>query len=147
MSITERANGVRKRIPFAYWIVYDLVSLPVLAWAVTQHAWAIPAAGMWVVAAFFDINEALVKWQRRRSASGFSTITPRFLDVLARTGSRVMAAAAVDLTVAEVTYHRDRDPVFEREWRAAEGRARHMLKLRKAGRPVGTRRAPANPYW
>lgn len=70
-----------------------------------------------------------------------------FLDVLAKTGSRAMAAAAVELTVAEVTRHRDADPAFEREWRAAEARARKSMERRVAQRPVGARRPQPNPYW
>jgi hypothetical protein len=64
-SFVARANGVRKRIPFAYWLAYDAVVAPVLVWATARTLWALPALAMLAVAAFFDVNEAIVKWSRR----------------------------------------------------------------------------------
>ncbi len=66
MSIVERCNGVRKRIPFAYWLAYDLVLLPFLLWGTASlSGWFALPGVMLVVAMFFDINEAIVKWARR----------------------------------------------------------------------------------
>lgn len=66
-SFVERANGVRKRIPFAYWLCYDAVVAPLLVWGCVARSWLF-AAGlvMLAFAAFFDVNEAFVKWERRR---------------------------------------------------------------------------------
>jgi hypothetical protein len=65
-SFVERANRVRKSIPFGYWIAYDLAMMPVMYWVVWERVfWAIPAALMFCVACFFDVNEAVVKWDRR----------------------------------------------------------------------------------
>lgn len=67
-SFVERANRVRKRIPFGYWIAYDLVMVPVMLWVGIERIWwAFPAALMWCVAVFFDVNEAIVKWDRRQA--------------------------------------------------------------------------------
>lgn len=68
MSFTERANKVRKRIPFAYWLFYDLVIAPFLVWGIVSVSWlfTIPVVPF-LVAVFFDLNEAVVKWSRRRS--------------------------------------------------------------------------------
>jgi hypothetical protein len=66
VSFTDKANGVRKRIPFAYWLVYDAVLLPLLVWGFTMSRWFIVGLVMLAVAAFFDINEAVVKWAMRR---------------------------------------------------------------------------------
>jgi hypothetical protein len=64
-SFVERANAVRKRIPFGYWIAYDLVCMPVFLWVAYDRIWwAFPAAIMFCVAVFFDVNEAIVKWSR-----------------------------------------------------------------------------------
>jgi hypothetical protein len=65
-DFVERCNGVRKRIPFAYWLVYDIVLAPFLIWGVLSlSAWfAVPLA-MLAFAAFFDVNEAVVKWVQR----------------------------------------------------------------------------------
>ena len=70
MSFTDRCNAVRKRIPFAYWLCYDAVVLPFLVWACASLSWwfAVPLA-MLAFAAFFDVNEAIVKWHRKRAAT------------------------------------------------------------------------------
>jgi hypothetical protein len=66
MSFTYRANRVRKRIPFAYWLVYDAVVAPLLVWgAVALSLWFMAGLAMLAVAAFFDVNEAIVKWKER----------------------------------------------------------------------------------
>lgn len=66
MSFTERANTVRKRIPFAYWLVWDAVLTPFLIWGLVSASWTFvfPLA-MLAMAVFFDVNEAVVKWARR----------------------------------------------------------------------------------
>lgn len=66
MSFTDRANSVRKSIPFAYWLMYDIVLLPFLVWAsLALSPWfGIPISFL-LVAMFFDINEAVVKWVER----------------------------------------------------------------------------------
>lgn len=65
-SFVERCNKVRKRIPFGYWIAYDLAMMPLAIWAAWERLfWAYPALLMFCVAAFFDVNEAIVKWSRR----------------------------------------------------------------------------------
>jgi hypothetical protein len=64
MSFVERANDVRHRIPFAYWIAYDVVVAPLMIWGIIS-LFAIGLV-MLAVATFFDLNEAAVKWSRRR---------------------------------------------------------------------------------
>lgn len=67
MSFVERANGVRKRIPFVYWLLYDAVCVFPMIWATKQAGWWVaPAWVMFALAAFFDVNEAFVKAARRR---------------------------------------------------------------------------------
>lgn len=70
MSFVERANAVRETIPFAYWLLFDAVLGPllVLGWwdasTAARAAWAL-ALTMWLLAVFFDVNEAVVKATRR----------------------------------------------------------------------------------
>lgn len=67
MSFTDRANRVRKRIPFAYWLAYDVVLAPFLIWgAVTLSLWFLVPLAWLAVASFFDVNEAIVKWALRK---------------------------------------------------------------------------------
>lgn len=62
----SRCNAVRKRIPFAYWIAYDVVALPLMAWgAVALSPWFCVGLAMLGFAAFFDVTEAIVKWGER----------------------------------------------------------------------------------
>lgn len=66
-SFVERANRVRGRVPFAYWLAYDVVLTPLLVYGfVSLSRWFAVGLGMLAFAAFFDVNEAFVKWQRRR---------------------------------------------------------------------------------
>ena len=64
-SFTERANEVRRRVPFAYWLAYDIVVAPFLIWGIATVSWlfVLPLL-MLAFAAFFDLNEAIVKWGR-----------------------------------------------------------------------------------
>jgi len=65
-SFTARANAIRKRVPFAYWLVYDAVTAPLLVWgAVALSPWFWIGLVMLAFAAFFDVNEAFVKWAYR----------------------------------------------------------------------------------
>lgn len=66
-SFVERANRVRHRIPFAYWLVFDAVLVPLLVWGLVavSPVYAVGLA-LLAVAVFFDVNEAFVKWERRR---------------------------------------------------------------------------------
>lgn len=66
MSFTDRANKVRHRIPFAYWLAYDIVLAPFLIWGVTVSVWFVAPLAMLAFAVFFDVNEAIVKWAFRR---------------------------------------------------------------------------------
>ena len=67
-TFVERANSVRKRIPFAYWLIYDAVTAPFLVWGLSSLSWTfVFPLLMLLVALFFDVNEALVKWHRRAS--------------------------------------------------------------------------------
>lgn len=66
VSFVEHANQVRKRIPFAYWLVYDAVTAPFLGYGIAHSLWFMIPMSMLAFAAFFDINEAFVKWERRR---------------------------------------------------------------------------------
>lgn len=65
MSFTDKANKVRNNIPFAYWLVYDAVLLPLLIWGVTMSLLFVVGLVMLAVSMFFDINEAVVKWGER----------------------------------------------------------------------------------
>ena len=68
-TFTERANSVRERIPFAYWLAYDAVVAPLLIWGVVSlSSWFAIGLAMLAFAVFFDVNEAVVKWARRRVA-------------------------------------------------------------------------------
>jgi hypothetical protein len=69
MSFTAKANGVRKRIPFAYWLAYDAVTLPLMLWGFfALSRWFAVGLAMLLFAAFFDVNEAVVKWASRGAA-------------------------------------------------------------------------------
>lgn len=66
MTFTERANKVRGRIPFAYWLFYDAVLTPLLIWGFFSLSyWFVVGLAVLGVAIFFDVNEAVVKWSRR----------------------------------------------------------------------------------
>lgn len=62
----DRANAVRKRIPFAYWLAFDAVLTPLLVWGFVSlsHVYAVGLI-LLAVSVFFDVNEAIVKWSRR----------------------------------------------------------------------------------
>lgn len=65
-TFTARANAIRKRVPFAYWLVYDAVTAPLLVWGtLSLSAWFAVGLAMLAFAAFFDVNEAFVKWAQR----------------------------------------------------------------------------------
>lgn len=62
----ERCNAMRKRIPYAYWLLYDAVMAPLVVWGLVRFSLVfvvglVPLA----VAVFFDITEAIVKDGRR----------------------------------------------------------------------------------
>jgi hypothetical protein len=66
VTFVDRCNGVRKRIPFAYWLVYDAVVVPFLVWGTLSLSLAFVAPlAMLVFAVFFDVTEAIVKWSTR----------------------------------------------------------------------------------
>lgn len=59
-------NAFRHRIPFAYWLVYDVVVAPFLVWgAVSLSVWFVVPLAMLLFAAVFDVTEAIVKWAQR----------------------------------------------------------------------------------
>lgn len=66
MTFVDRCNAVRRRIPFAYWLAYDAVLLPLLAWGTVSLS---PLFGIGLallaVSVFFDVTEAIVKWATR----------------------------------------------------------------------------------
>ena len=66
MSFVDRCNRVRKSIPFAYWLFWDVLLLPFLIWGVVSLSWAfaIPLV-LLAGSAFFDVTEAIVKWEER----------------------------------------------------------------------------------
>ena len=56
-------DRIRHRIPFAYWLVYDVVVFCFEAYAVTHFSpWFLISFAFLAVATFFDIVEAIVKW-------------------------------------------------------------------------------------
>lgn len=66
VTFVERANRVRHRIPFAYWLVYDAITAPFFIWGVADlSTWFVVPLALLLFAAFFDVNEAIVKWSRR----------------------------------------------------------------------------------
>lgn len=75
MGFTERANEVRKRIPFAYWLAYDAVTTPFILWGLfSLSCWFVIPLAFLLVAVFFDVNEAIVKWSERKD-DGHSSST------------------------------------------------------------------------
>ena len=65
-GFVDRCNAVRKRVPFAYWLVYDAITAPFLIWGTwTLSAWFLAPLAMLLFAAFFDVTEAIVKWEAK----------------------------------------------------------------------------------
>jgi hypothetical protein len=66
MSFVDRCNRVRKSIPFAWWLIWDVLLAPFLIWGVVSLSWVflLPLV-LLAGSAFFDVNEAIVKWARR----------------------------------------------------------------------------------
>lgn len=63
-GIFYRLNYIRNRIPYAYWLLYDVVIGWLLWWGYTQlsHLFAIGLAFL-AVAVFFDVVESVIKWR------------------------------------------------------------------------------------
>lgn len=62
----DYCNAIRKRIPFAYWLAYDMVVAPFLIWGVLRlSGWFFVPLAMLLFAGFFDVTEAIVKCGRR----------------------------------------------------------------------------------
>jgi len=59
-------NRLRKRVPFAYWLVFDAVLTPLLIVGLLKIGWPY-AIGLALlgVSIVFDVNEAIVKWRLR----------------------------------------------------------------------------------
>ncbi len=59
----ERANAVRKRVPFVYWLIFDIWVGTLIALVIADGEWfgwvVLP---FWLVAVFFDVTESIVKW-------------------------------------------------------------------------------------
>ncbi len=69
-TLTERANEVRRRIPFAYWLAYDAVLAPLLVWGfIALSPLFVIGIIMLALSAFFDTNEAIAKWSMRNADS------------------------------------------------------------------------------
>jgi hypothetical protein len=62
----DQCNAVRKRVPFEVWLCWDFILAPFLAWgAWSLSGWFLVPLLLLLVAVFFDITEAIVKWEWR----------------------------------------------------------------------------------
>jgi len=66
MTFLDSCNKARKSIPFAYWLCWDVILLPFLIWGLVSLSWAfVFPLVLFAGAVFFDVTEAIVKWDER----------------------------------------------------------------------------------
>lgn len=64
MKFFDACNEVRNRVPYAYWLVYDVVIAILLWWGFTRLSRLFLVGFVFLaVAVFFDITESVVKWR------------------------------------------------------------------------------------
>jgi hypothetical protein len=61
-----RLNDIRIGLPYAYWLVYDAVIIPLIAFGFLRLSpWCAVAFPFLAAAVFFDVIELLIKWRWR----------------------------------------------------------------------------------
>jgi hypothetical protein len=66
-NFLQSANKVRMSLPYAYWLLYDAVLLPMLVWGFISLSHKIFGIGLVLlgISLFFDLVESIIKWQAR----------------------------------------------------------------------------------
>jgi hypothetical protein len=70
-TVMRRLERIRRRIPYAFWLFYDVVFLSLLVFGLTVSPWFWAGFPFLGLAVFFDVVEFIVKATEDRWAKRF----------------------------------------------------------------------------